>query len=205
MISFNNLLSHHFSPAPTGLLKSEIKRKIFHFLSLLYLLGYIFLERGLILKILMTAMAFVTLIEFGRFFSPDLNLRIVKLFRGIHRAKEFYQPSGIFWTLLSSLLTMGLFYKKEIVVCSMGYLIFGDTASALIGTMYGRHRVLNKSLEGSIAFFCVSLLISFLLFNPLVAIASSIFATIIELLPLPYNDNFWIPILSAVFLTLIVP
>lgn len=185
-------------------LNNEIKRKAFHSLALIYILGYLYLERNLFLKTMAALLTLTTLIEFGRFLFPKINMKVVGWFDNIRRSEELYRPSGIFWTLLGSILTMGTFTDKKVVLCSMGYLIFGDTVSALIGVKYGRHKFLNKSLEGSAAFFGAGIMIGLFFFNPWIAIAGSLFAAIIELLPLPFNDNLWIPTLSASFLTLIL-
>lgn len=181
---------------------NELKRKAFHSLALLYVLGYLFLEHDLFLKTLLSLLILVSLIEFGRFYFPDLNLKIIGLFGNIHRAGELRGPSGIFWTLLGSLFTMAFFNNKSVVLCSMGYLILSDSVSALVGVKYGRHKLFNKSYEGSISFMCASMIIGFFFFNPAIAVAGAIFSALIELAPLPFNDNFWIPTLSASFLTL---
>jgi dolichol kinase len=185
-------------------LKKELKRKAFHFLSLLYAAGYFFLERGLILKILTAVLVLESFIEFGRFLFPGLNGRIVGLFGGIHREEEIHKATGIFWTLSGSLLTMAIFQDRRVVLCSMGYLIFADAAAALIGVKFGSHRFLkNKSVEGSLAFFFTSLAVGLFFMSPPSALLGAAVATLIELLPLSYNDNFWIPVISASFLTII--
>ena len=184
--------------------KNELKRKVFHFFSLIYAAGYFLLERGSILRVLTIILALESSIEFGRFLFPRLNEKMVALFGGIHRQEELHRPTGIFWTLLGSLLTMALFHDREAVLCSMGYLIFSDAAAALVGVRFGRHRFLmNKSVEGSIAFFSVSLAVGLFFLDFPVALAGAVFATLVELTPFPWNDNLWIPLVSASFLSVI--
>ena len=186
-----------------NVIQNEIKRKAFHFLSLVYALGYFFLERHLILMILSAILVIESVVEFGRFFAPKLNMKIVGFFGGIHRQEELLKPTGIFWTLLGSLVTMGLFQDRNVVLCAMGYLIFSDAAAALIGVRYGRHKFGKISLEGSAACFFVSVVVGLFFLELPMALLAAVFVTIVEAVPLPYNDNLWIPLLSAVFLTAI--
>jgi len=185
-------------------IRKELKRKVFHFLSLIYALGYFFLDRTVILRVLSVLLVIEAVVEFGRFFAPKLNSKLVGMFGGIHRGEELLKPSGIFWTLLGSLTTMGLFRDRTVVLCAMGYLIFGDAAAALVGVQFGRHKLRGKSLEGSAAFFVVSLIVGGFFLDPLTAVVAAVFVTFVEALPLPYNDNFWVPVLSALFLTVIL-
>ena len=187
-----------------GVMKKEIKRKAFHFLSLVYAAGYFFLERGTVLEILGTLLAVESCVEFGRFLVPGFNQKLVGIFGGIHREEEVRRASGIFWTLLGSFLTMLLFRRREVVLCAMGFLVFGDAAAALVGIQFGKHRIFHgKSLEGSLAFFLVSLAVGLFFFSPLPALVGAFLATLVELIPLPYNDNLWIPLVSALLLTFV--
>ena len=181
----------------------ELKRKAFHLLSLAYPIAYLFLERRTFLIFLSIILALIAALEFMRLRFPHINKKLVGLLGNIHRSQEMTCASGIFWTALGTLVTVILFTNKAVVLCTLGYLIFSDTASALAGTWYGRHKYLNKSLEGSAAFLGTSLAIGLFFFSPAIALAGAMFSTLVESLPLPFNDNFWIPPLSACFLSII--
>lgn len=77
----------------------EIKRKIFHFLSLVYALTYHFLGREETLKILVPILILEGIIEFGRLYFPAVNLKIIGLFGGIHREEETRRAFGLFLKL----------------------------------------------------------------------------------------------------------
>ena len=179
----------------------EIKRKLFHFLSAVYASGFYFLGREAVLKILVPILAVEGMIEAVRLFSPSVNAKLMFLFGGIHREDEMHRFSGIFWTLAGSVLTILLFKDRNVVLCSMGYLIFSDAAAALVGVPFGRHKYLGKSLEGSAACFTASLLVGLAFLNPPLALLTAMLVTVVEFLPLPWNDNLWIPTLSGCFLT----
>jgi len=47
-----------------------------------------------------------------------------------------------------------LFFPPPLAACGMVVMLLGDTAAALVGRFYGRHRVVNgKSIEGVLAFW----------------------------------------------------
>src|SRR5262245_26955973 len=87
-------------------LPAEIKRKVFHQLSLLYLLMYAFLPRAVTLALLGTVLAVLAAVEFLRLRRPELNAWFLSRFKGIHRDSEVVRPSGIFWTLAGCWLAM---------------------------------------------------------------------------------------------------
>jgi dolichol kinase len=184
--------------------KKEIKRKAFHFLSLLYAALYLFVGRTVALAVLVPLLAVEAFVDFGRFYIPGMNDRLLKLFGGIHRKEESGRVSGIFWTLAGCVLTMLLFERREIVLCALGYLAFGDGLAGLAGVRFGRHTLIpGKSLEGSLACFAACLAVGLIFLPPPVAAAAALFATAVEMIPLPYNDNLWLPVLSGIFLSLI--
>ena len=80
--------------------------------------------------------------------------------------------------------------------------------ATIIGKKYGRRRLFNKSLEGSLACLLVCLLIGVIMvvggkvmLLP-VAVVGAVTATIAELLPFPVDDNLTIPIFSGGTMTL---
>ena len=191
------------NPPLPGAMAREVKRKLFHYLSLVYAAGYVVMGLS-VLKILIPVLLIEASVEFGRFLFPEANRKLMGLFGGIHREEESHRASGIFWTLLGSTLTVALFRDRAVVLCSMGYLVFGDSAAALAGVKWGRRQILpGKSVEGSAAFFIASLAVGLYFFPPPAALAGALLATCVEMLPLPWNDNFWVPLVSAVFLSLL--
>ena len=87
-------------------------------------------------------------------------------------------------------------FSKEIAVFAMLIQSLGDSTAALVGIRWGTVKIINKSLQGSLTFLLISLGIVFLL-NDLprpAGIVSSVIATIVELLPSPFNDNLMVPL-----------
>ena len=69
-------------------LKLELKRKAFHSFSLLYASAYFVFGRAGSVRLLGVLLILESLVEFGRFFVPALNRRLLVLFGGIHRREE---------------------------------------------------------------------------------------------------------------------
>ena len=102
---------------------------------------------------------------------------------------------------MAALISVELF---DVAICTaaLGALILGDAAAALVGRAWGRIKIFggSKSLEGTIAFIVVSFLFSWMVVRlPWhVALVGAVVGAIFELLPIPLDDNFSIP-LSAGF------
>ena len=95
-------------------------------------------------------------------------------------------------------------FSKPIVVAALLFLILGDPAAALVGRTLGRVYIFGKTMEGSLACLAVCLVLGILVqeitqgLTFKAVLAGAITATVFELLPIPLDDNFRIP-LSAGF------
>jgi dolichol kinase len=186
---------------------AEIKRKLFHNLSLIYVAAYGLLPRTVTLAILGVALLAVGVIEFLRLRRPELNAWFLGKFGGIHREAEVLKPSGIFWTLFGCWLTMLIFDSRRVVLPALGTLAFADTAAALCGKTWGKHPIhwnADKTYEGSAAFVVAAVVWS-LAFRVRwhVALIAALVTAYFESRKLRWNDNFWIPLISALSLSVL--
>jgi len=145
--------------------------------------------------------------EIVRFTSPSVDRRTVSHLGVILKRKEGSRLTGTTYLLLSSLAVF-LFFEKYVAVTSLFFLSIGDLMATVIGEKFGRRKVFNKSLEGSLACLASCLIIgvvvtrvSTAIILP-VAIAGAVSATIVEFLPIPIDDNFTMPLFSAGIMTL---
>ena len=184
--------------------KDELKRKTFHILTLIYIGAYYFFSARLVIIALALLVLVVIVGEIMRKKNAVFNKWILKILGGVHRDEEVNKISGLPWTLLGSLLVMVLFKDKDLVLVTLLYMAFGDAIAALVGKTYGKHRILGKkTLEGSASCLVVCFFIGIAFFDCKIAFVSALFMTVIELIPWPLNDNFWIPVLTASFIHLI--
>jgi dolichol kinase len=186
--------------------KSELKRKLFHHLALVYMVIYGITPRWLCVPFMALVVVLSGFAEFIRLRRPELNQALIQKFGGIHRESEIMAPSGIFWTLLGCWLTMFVFTNKKIVLPALGFLVFGDTFAALCGQKWGKHpwgKNSGKSIEGSACFAIASAAWAILFVRWPVAILGGLSGAWIEAQSFPYNDNLWIPLLGGAALSVL--
>lgn len=122
--------------------------------------------------------------------------------RSFERDTARFPGYGSAWYIVGALIVV-LFLKTPTEAMA-GILVLGvgDAASTLAG-MTGRHSLpynRKKTLEGSMAFFLVSLPAYF--FIGWLAIPLALLGAIVESLPLPYDDNITIPVACVLFFAL---
>lgn len=136
-------------------LANEFVRKGIHLGSLSIPVIYYFIERPTAIWILTGMAIFSLIIDVGRHRFPGLRVYVNKIFGAILREHERDSKkmllSGATWVILSALLCVILF-PKLITVTAFAILIISDASSALFGRAFGKHKFLDKSLEGSLAF-----------------------------------------------------
>ena len=185
------------------LLKSELKRKAIHLSSLAIPIAYYFSPRawGPIWERALLASVIVSLaIEVFRLHNPRIRNAFRHFFGELLRNHEEASLLGSTYLLIAMLLTLHLF-PKPIAVLALAFLVLGDTVAAIVGKSIGRRYLIGgKTLEGSLA--CFAMCYSLTLLMPgvpyYVGLVGAITATVFELLPIPLDDNFRIP-LSAGF------
>ena len=119
----------------------------------------------------------------------------------LFRKKEKKKFSSISVYLIAYFITLVIFPKNIAIVVTV-FLIFGDTFGKFFGLAFGKHRILDKTIEGSLAYLGVVLISGYLLYeflniSPIVLILGGISAPITELLTLDMNDNFTVPLISG--------
>ena len=131
--------------------------------------------------------------RFGLFFSQMLGPYLRR-----HEEKELL---GSTYLAISCLLS-ALLFPKPIAVAVMGYLILGDGIAGLIGKNWGRHGLaFRKTIEGTSAGFLANLLVGVLVFGEAgPVLIGALVASLVELMPLPLDDNFAIPIVAGLVL-----
>ncbi|TMQ53217.1 MAG: phosphatidate cytidylyltransferase [Candidatus Eisenbacteria bacterium] len=185
------------------LLTSELKRKGIHLASLSIPIAYYLSpsswsrnwERALLASVILSLA-----IEVFRLNNRRIRIVFRHFFGELLRNHEEASLLGSTYLLIAMLLTLHLF-DKPVAVLALGFLVLGDTVAAIVGKSIGKIRLLGgKTLEGSLS--CLAVCYGLTLFMPgipfYVGLVGALTATVFELLPIPLDDNFRIP-LSAGF------
>jgi glycerol-3-phosphate acyltransferase PlsY len=189
---------------------NQLGRKFYHLAGGLGLLSFYYLL-GRDRALLFYAVLFVAVLtlDLVRLKMPEVNRFIFTNFRCFIRTNEERKLTGTAPYVLGVGATLYL-YRTDIATLAICFLVFGDVAATAIGERYGKTKIWNKSLEGSIA-FVVAAVSAGLLFSlagfPVMhglMLAGAFIAAGVELLPLPVDDNLLIPVVSGGAMSLIV-
>lgn len=184
-------------------LRRALRRGIFHALAgLACVLALIFFPRlAMLIALGVVTAAFLSL-EIARLRIPSINRHFSMWFASLLRKEELGKPTGSGYFLVSCLITV-LAFPQNIAVLAILFLSLGDPAATVVGMWKGRTRLWGRSIEGNSAFLGVCLLVAVLISTnqhgpPLtVAAVGAVAASVIQLLPIPVNDNLTIAIGSA--------
>ncbi|HEY3175090.1 MAG TPA: hypothetical protein VGK94_04950 [Candidatus Polarisedimenticolia bacterium] len=196
---------------------SEVKpgRKLFRMVGLLFPLLYLLGDAAgsgygwiTVSSLLVLLLAFMIGLEYARFRRPGVNRWLFERFGAFTKEKERTRASSTTLYLLSCLLSV-LLFNKGVAIASMLCLLFGDPVAELVGTRWGRTPIMGKSVEGTLAGLAACLLATApLAAAPLglsiaVVLCGAVAATLFELLPLPVDDNFSIPLGAGAVMTVV--
>jgi len=184
--------------------KSELYRKSIHIFSSIVPLFYAFSSKSLTLKILIPLALIFIMVEIIRFNINFINRIYIKILRDIMRVQEKKRFSGATYLLISSVLVI-FFYDKSIAVACLLFLTLSDSAAALFGKRFGKIKIYNKTLEGSLAFLLSSLIIVYFIksLNFITGVSGAITATFVEITLINIDDNLAIPIISSFVMWLV--
>lgn len=199
--------------------RKECQRKLVHLAGLWLPIAYVWMERGDMLLLVAALTVFTVLWDAGRHHLPWLERAFARCFGSLLRTHEQQRLSGASYVMLASLLTVWLF-PKPFAITAIAILAVADTAAALVGRRWGRHKLTGgKSWEGTAAFFLSSvvtmLVIGYLagraggmetvILFLLAAIPVSLAATFAELIApfLKIDDNFTIPLAAGLMFQLV--
>ena len=168
--------------------------------SMLFLIFY-FIDVQLGLAVIgIVSLCFIAL-DIFRFLHKQTNILLTERTKTIFRKGEEKKFSSMTIFLISTFITL-LFFEIEIAIVALIFLVFGDMFGKIFGLAYGRHKIFEKTLEGTLAYIGLVILFGFILYTAIdipliILISGGIAAPMIELLPIGVNDNFTVPIISG--------
>ena len=183
----------------------EVLRKLIHLSSSFFPFMLLYLGKDICLPIFSSITILFLLADYMRIKNLKFKAIYNIFFKIVTRPIEERRLTGATHVFLSILIITILFDVK-IACASLLIMSFSDSIGALIGRYFGKFKILDKSLEGSISFFIVSVLVLLLFdFSIDKILYVSLVCTIVELLSnkIKVDDNFSVPLSAAVLLTII--
>ena len=188
----------------------EVRRKLVH-LSSLWMAAALLLLPRIFCVILFGVMTVLTvLVEYAYYrkvpvITPCYGFFFGRMLRDYGEGK-FHLSGGA--PVLAAACVSALLFKDPYSALAMATMLLADTAAALIGRRFGKHRFPNgKSLEGCLAFFATGALVMtagfFAFAYPPCVLAGGLLgivgATLLELFncELHLDDNFTIPLAAG--------
>ena len=187
----------------------QIPRKLFHMgasslTAFLYL--HVIHSQTLALTLLGIGGGIIILLDLLRLKIPSFNRFSLRVVGSLARREEVNTPSAMISCVLASFLAIAVF-PPPIAALALLLLAYSDPAASVVGILFGKERLWNgKSIQGSLACFCVSFVVILIFisnqhlvhtnFLPIALIGATA-TTLAELSIIKVDDNFSVPIFGG--------
>jgi dolichol kinase len=186
-------------------LKKELQRKAIHLAANFIPLYYHFSHQKEIVQIgLAVLSAGFLAVDVLRMKNSLVRRWFLHIFGVLLREKESKRHlTGATMLFLGMLLTVFLFDEKQAVPALL-FVGLADPAAAIVGRLWGKNRFLEKSLEGSAAFYLTAsfVILAFTHYS-WGGLVVALIVTVVELIPLGIDDNLLIPVLTGYLLSVV--
>jgi len=202
------------APLRTRSWLSEARRKAIHIAALILPLGILYewlpwpRGRSQWRWFLITLTVVAVSIDLLRIHENRVK-RFFKSFLGeMIREHEAFSLLGSTYLLIAGLLAIEIF-PRSVAGAALGFTVLGDSFAALVGKAWGRHRFFNKTLEGAFGgLLACTAWATFLAAGGwlpwTVVIAGALAASMVEILPIPLDDNLGITLVSGYTMKLLL-
>ena len=198
--------------------KSELLRKGIHLMSLSIPFLYAILSKGQALWLLVPVTLVFVVIDIVSHRSGRIRTLLIRYFGELMRSHELQLDrlhlNGASYVLIAACMCV-IVFPKLLAITSFSILIVSDICAALVGRRFGKHRFLDKSLEGTIAFAVSAILVVIVIsvhfglpssFFVLGLIGSFVGALVENISPrLHLDDNISIPFSIGVAMWVLAP
>jgi len=188
-------------------IRAELARKGIHLFALIIPVGYSLVTFPTAIAWVGASAATAIFIDLSRFYRWSVWKYFALILTPIIREHEVKGGfTGASYILTTALMAI-IFFPKPIAIAAMMFIIIGDTAAALVGRKYGRHRLKGKkTVEGSAACFITLFLVSFFIpgLPTLVAFTGAVTATVAEAISGKIDDNLTVPVSSGLVMLLVM-
>jgi len=189
---------------------SEYKRKLIHLFNLAIPFSYLYVfpEKWVFVKLLSILMVLCIIFDILRhkvaWVKSLFTLFINSMLRGHEQEGKL---TGATWVMIGAVISIILF-SKPVAIIALIFMSLGDSAAGLIGQRYGKHKIWNKSWEGFFGglFVCIIVGMNYSLLPMTISLSGAVAAMVMEILPIPLDDNFKIPLgAGAIMMMLSTP
>ena len=123
------------------------------------------------------------------------------------REHEQFSLLGSTYLLLAGLLAVAVF-PQPVAGAALGFTVLGDAMAALVGKAWGRTRFFHRTIEGGVGGLAACLAwAAFLVTTGFltwpVALAGALVASLVEILPIPLDDNLGITLTAGYVMKLL--
>jgi dolichol kinase len=133
----------------------------------------------------------------------DRRFRLVfrYFFRGMVREHEAFTLLGSSYLVLAAIVAVTIL-PRPVAAAALGFTILGDAAAAMVGKGWGRTPLFGKTLEGALGglatCFAWAALVHLTTGLPwAVAAVGALTASLVELLPIPIDDNLGMTLIAG--------
>ena len=189
---------------------SEYKRKLIHLFNLAIPFSYLYVfpEKWVFVKLLSILMVLCIIFDILRHKVAWVKSLFTLFINSMLRSHEQEgKLTGATWVMIGAVISIILF-SKPVAIIALIFMSLGDSAAGLIGQRYGKHKIWNKSWEGFFGglFVCIIIGMNYSLLPMTISLSGAVAAMVMEILPIPLDDNFKIPLgAGAIMMMLYTP
>jgi len=186
---------------------SEYKRKLIHLFNLAIPFSYLYVfpEKWVFVKFLSILMVLFIIFDILRHKVAWVKSLFTLFINSMLRSHEQEgKLTGATWVMIGAVISIILF-SKPVAIIALIFMSLGDSAAGLIGQRYGKHKIWNKSWEGFFGglFVCIIIGMNYSLLPMTISLSGAVAAMVMEILPIPLDDNFKIPLGSGAIMMML--
>ena len=178
-------------------------RRLFHATTgvlVVLALEVVGIPMNVVVTLLAIALVLLLASDLARARKPEVNALFFRIFQHLASPRDASGLASSTWYTLGMLIVLALF-PRAAAISAILVLAIADPVASYCGRRWGRIPLLGGSLEGSLLFTTIALLILVPRHGVLAAVVTALCATIAERVSWPLDDNVTVPVTTAAILT----
>jgi dolichol kinase len=159
------------------------------------------LEKRVLLLILSSLLVVLLAFDLVRLRVPGVNAFFFKAFPSLASPREAKQAASSTWYACGVVIAYA-FFPVRIAVPAIVVLALADPMASVVGRLWGRRRVGNGTVLGSLVFLFVAFAVLSAFFGPAAAMVPALVVTCVEVVPWRLDDNLTVVVAGATALCL---